>query len=266
MVTQMSLKKAEGSINQSTFREYFESFVVTIILALFGTTFIVQAFKIPTPSMEDNLLVGDHLLVNKFVYGKPDEWLKPGLPFQQVKHGDIIVFRYPEDPTKHYVKRAVGLPGDRIRIVNQKLYRNGKLVKEPYAFYKRPGRKDLEIRDNFPLFKAQVSRFADYVQKRDIFLSYRYFKEFIEGDAIVVPPQSYFAMGDNRDNSADSRYWGFVPRKNIVGRVFVIYWSFETAPNEHLYNSVVDRIQQFVDVIINFFQKTRWSRTFKLVR
>lgn len=264
-MTTVNLNKADQPVKQSTLREYFESFVVTIILALFGTTFVVQAFKIPTPSMEDNLLVGDHLLVNKFVYGNPGRWLKPLLPFQQVKHGDIIVFRYPEDPAKHYVKRAIGLPGDRIRLKNQQLYRNGELVPESYVFHKRPGRKDLEVRDNLPLNEAQMSHFADYNRNRDIHLAYRYFKEFTDDKDIVVPPGRYFAMGDNRDNSADSRYWGFVPRKNIVGRVFIIYWSYETDPREHLHNSLTDRTGQFADVLLNFFRKTRWSRTFKLV-
>ena len=252
-------------MKQSTLREYLESFAVTIVLALFGTTFVVQAFKIPTPSMEENLLVGDHLLVNKFLYGNPDNWLKSLLPFQEVQHGDVIVFRYPDDPSKHYVKRAIGLPGDRIRLVNQKLYRNGELVKEPYVFHRRPGRTDIEIRDNLPLSETWISRFSDYGLNREIFLSYRYFKDFTDGNDIVVPANNYFAMGDNRDNSADSRYWGFVPRKNIVGRAFVIYWSFETEPNEYLQDSMADRINQFVNVIINLFQKTRWERTFKVV-
>src|SRR5262247_3115335 len=122
----------ETTFKKSTAREYFESRVITVILALFGTTFIVQAFKIPTPSMEDNLLVGDHLLVNKLVYGKPDGGLTRLLPFREIRHGDIIVFKYPEDLSKNYVKRAIGLPGDRLRIVNQTVYLNGKPLYEPY--------------------------------------------------------------------------------------------------------------------------------------
>jgi signal peptidase I len=251
---------------QSTLREYLESLMVTVILALFGTTFIVQAFKIPTPSMEDNLLVGDHLLVNKFVFGKPDSWAGRLLPFREIKRGDVIVFKYPEDLSKHYVKRAIGIPGDRIRISNQKLFLNGRLLEEPYVFHKAPDRNNVPIRDNFPLLRQQMVRFADYQQNKDIFDSYIYFKEYTQGDEIVVPPGFYFAMGDNRDNSADSRYWGFVPRKNIVGRALVIYWSFVTDPNEHLRDSLSDRVLQFTDVVINFFKKTRWNRTFKLVR
>jgi signal peptidase I len=250
---------------QSTLREYFESLVVTVILALFGTTFVVQAFKIPTPSMEDNLLVGDHLLVNKFIFGKPDAWIAKILPFREVRHGDIIVFKYPEDLSKHYVKRAIGIPGDRIRISNQQLFLNGNLLPEPYTFHKAPDHHNLPLRDNFPLLKEQMSRFSDYQQNKEIFDSYLYFKEYAKDGEIVVPEDCYFAMGDNRDNSADSRYWGFVPRKNIVGRALIIYWSYVTDPNEHLHDSFLDRVQQFADVFINFFKKTRWRRTFMLV-
>jgi signal peptidase I len=251
---------------QSTLREYFESLVVTVILALFGTTFIVQAYKIPTPSMEDNLLVGDHLLVNKFLFGKPDVWLRRVLPFREIRRGDVIVFKYPLDLSKSYVKRAIGLPGDRIHIVNQKLYIAGKEMEEPYIFHKDMGHTSLPIRDTFPISKQQLSRFADYQQNRDVFDSYFYYRDFMQGDEVVVPPGYYFAMGDNRDNSLDSRYWGFVPRKNILGRAVVIYWSFETDPTEHLHTSFLDRVLQYADVVINFLRKTRWNRTFMLVR
>jgi signal peptidase I len=247
---------------QSTLREYFESLVVTVILALFGTTFIVQAFKIPTPSMADNLLVGDHLLVNKFIFGNPDSWISRFLPFREIRRGDVIVFKYPEDLSKHYVKRAIGIPGDRIRISDQNLYLNGNLLKEPYIFHKAADRRNLPIRDNFPLL--EIKQFAEY--DKDIYDSYYHFSDYVKEGEVVIPPNCYFAMGDNRDNSADSRYWGFVPRKNIVGRALVIYWSFVTDPNEHLHNSLVDKIEQFADVFINFFTKTRWSRTFTLVR
>jgi signal peptidase I len=251
---------------QSTLREYFESLVVTVILALFGTTFIVQAFKIPTPSMEDNLLVGDHLLVNKFVFGKRDVGVARLLPFREIRHGDVIVFKYPEDLSKNYVKRAIGLPGDRLQIINQIVHLNGKPLEEPYTFHKATESRNLPIRDNFPMLKEQITRFADYQQNKDIFDSYFFFKEYVQDKEIVIPEGYYFAMGDNRDNSADSRYWGFVPRKNIVGRALIIYWSYDTDPDEHLRDSFGDRVQQFADVFINFFRKTRWSRTFKLVR
>jgi signal peptidase I len=249
----------------STIRDYFESLVVTVILALFGTTFIIQAFKIPTPSMEDNLLVGDHLLVNKFVFGSNNTLLGKLLPARDIHRGEVIVFKYPEDMTKHYVKRAIGVPGDRIRIDSQKLYVNDQLMEEPYIFHKMPEHRNVLVRDIFPLSKDIMDRLSDYLQNKDLFDSYLYYKPFLQGQEIVVPPGCYFAMGDNRDNSADSRYWGFVPRKNIVGRALIIYWSYQTDSNEHLQTSVADRLYQYGDVIINFFKKTRWTRTFRLV-
>jgi signal peptidase I len=249
----------------STLRDYFESLVVTVILALFGTTFIVQAFKIPTPSMEDNLLVGDHLLVNKFVFGSPNSLLHRVLPSREIRRGDVIVFKYPEDLTKHYVKRAIGLPGDRIKIDGQKLFINGELYEEPYIFHKMPEYRNVLVRDIFPLSREMMNRLSGYQQNRDIYDSYIFYRPFLKGDEIVIPPEQYFAMGDNRDNSADSRYWGFVPRKNIVGRALIIYWSYDTDPNEHLRTGAADRLYQYADLIINFLRKTRWSRSFMLI-
>src|SRR5215467_15980569 len=129
---------AEVAFKKSTAREYFESLVITVILALFGTTFIVQAFKIPTPSMEDNLLVGDHLLVNKFAFGARGSIFDRILPLKDIKRGDVIVFKYPKDLTKHYVKRAIGLPGDRIKIIDKQVYVNDKPLSEPYKIHKAP--------------------------------------------------------------------------------------------------------------------------------
>ncbi|MFN8006354.1 MAG: signal peptidase I [Terriglobia bacterium] len=251
---------------QSTLREYFESLVVTVILALFGTTFVVQAFKIPTPSMADNLLVGDHLLVNKFVFAKDDPGIGKILPYREIKRGDVIVFKYPEDLSKNYVKRAIGMPGDRIHIENQTVFLNGAPLDEKYVFHKSRGPQNLPVRDNFPIQKDQMTRFSDYMQNKDIFDSYLFYKPYLDGKDIIVPPSSYFAMGDNRDNSADSRYWGFVPRKDIVGRALLIYWSYETDEDEHLRESFLDHVGQYADVVVNFFRKTRWNRTFKVVR
>src|SRR5262245_42034365 len=142
---------AEVVFKKSTAREYFESLVITVILALFGTTFIVQAFKIPTPSMEDNLLVGDHLLVNKFAFGARGSILDKVLPFKDIKHGDVIVFKYPKDLTKHYVKRAIGLPGDHVRIMDKQVIVNGQRLVEPYKIHKAPpGIYADPFRDSFP--------------------------------------------------------------------------------------------------------------------
>src|SRR5262245_38265033 len=240
----------ENTFKKSTAREYFESLVITVILALFGTTFIIQAFKIPTPSMEDNLLVGDHLLVNKFAFGAPGSIFDKVLPLKSVHRGDVIVFKFPKDLSKHYVKRAIGLPGDHVKLIDKQVYVNGQAIVEPYKVHKAPpGAYSDPFRDNFP-----VAHGSDWYQA------------FLQGDEVVVPPDHYFAMGDNRDNSSDSRYWGFVPREFIVGKALIIYWSYETDSDEYRRTDVVDRVQQITDLFTNFFTKTRWSRSFKIIR
>jgi signal peptidase I len=227
------IEKQEGCLvdfQKSTLREYFESIAITAIIALFVTTFVVQAFKIPTASMESNLLIGDHLLVNKFVYGMHPSFLSNLLPFKNPQHGDVIVFKYPNSPEVAYVKRLIGMPGDTVEMVGRTVYVNSQPLKESYTQYIDPG----SIYEHF--------------------------------GPIVVPPDSYFAMGDNRDNSQDSRYWGFVPRKHMIGKAFVIYWSFETPRDEYMQTAVLDRLKQFADVFLNFFTKTRWGRTFRVIR
>jgi signal peptidase I len=253
---------AEVAYKKSTIREYFESLVITVILALFGTTFIVQAFKIPTPSMEDNLLVGDHLLVNKFVFGSRGSVLDAVLPFKDIKRGDVIVFKYPKDLTKHYVKRAIGLPGDHVRIIDKAVVVNGKPLDEPYKIHKSPpGSYADPVRDFFPP-KPHPGRIYRSLDDEDPY----WYEDFTKNGEIIVPEGHYFAMGDNRDNSADSRYWGFVPRDLIVGKGLIIYWSYETDSDEYRRTEVSDRVQQFTDLFTNFFTKTRWSRTLKIIR
>lgn len=252
---------AEAVFKKSTAREYFESLVITVILALFGTTFIVQAFKIPTPSMEDNLLVGDHLLVNKFAFGTRGSILDPILPFKNINRGDVIVFRYPKDLTKHYVKRAIGLPGDHIKIIDKQVYINDRPLNEPYKIHKAPpGSYADPFRDFFPP-KPQPGRLYRSADEDPY-----WYEDFEKDGEIVVPPGHYFAMGDNRDNSADSRYWGFVPRELIVGKGLIIYWSYETDSDEYRQTDVSDRFHQVRDLFTNFFTKTRWSREFKIIR
>lgn len=222
-------EEAEVEFHKSTVREYFESIVITAIIALFATTFVVQAFKIPTGSMESNLLIGDHLLVNKFAYGLNSGFLARLLPYKEPKRGDVIVFKYPNSPEVAYVKRLIGMPGDRIEMVGHTVYANGQAIKENYTQYIDPG--------------SIYARYGPY----------------------TVPAGSYFAMGDNRDNSQDSRFWGSVPRDYLLGKALVIYWSFETPRDEYLQTSVPDRLKQFADVFLNFITKTRWHRTLKII-
>src|SRR5271163_1809479 len=233
---------ARGSIAEWT---------VTILLLLFGTTTLVQAFVIPTGSMEDTLLIGDHLLVDKLAYAPSGAISKYLLPYEEPKRGDIIVFRYPIDISQTFVKRLIGVPGDRIKIINQVVYRNGVALNEPYVYHKNPYPDS--YRDNFPGSEPNVMLYhpAETMLKDDV----------INGE-VVVPAGNFFAMGDNRDNSLDSRYWGFVPRENIIGKPLVIYWSYD-APTEDWvdYNA-----NHFIDLAKNFFVKTRWNRELKLVR
>ncbi|MBI5190444.1 MAG: signal peptidase I [Nitrospirae bacterium] len=184
---------------KSVLREYVEAIVVAAILALFIRTFLVQAYKIPSGSMEDTLLIGDHLLVNKFVYGTRVPFTdKKFFPVRSPKRGDILVFRFPEDESKDFIKRIIGTPGDVVEVINKMVYVNGKPIDEPYTVYKDSEvlPRELNNRDNY--------------------------------GPVKVPPGQYFAMGDNRDRSHDSRFWGFLTEGQVVGEAMVIYWSWDT--------------------------------------
>jgi signal peptidase I len=228
---------------------------VTILLLLFGTTMLVQAYVIPTGSMEDTLLVGDHLLVDKLAYapqGKISHYL---LPYQPVKRGDIIVFRYPLDINNTFVKRAIGLPGDRLKIVNRVLYINGKQMNEPYVVHKS-SHYGYDYKDYFPGDAGMgLRKEAQEMLERNV--------DRTTGE-LLVPDGCYFAMGDNRDSSDDSRFWGFVPRQNIIGKPLIVYWSFE-APTEQLQDPSISW-EHTKDLAVHFFSKTRWKRSFMLVR
>jgi signal peptidase I len=250
-LTEQAPGKAESA--RDTARGTIAEWTVTIILLLFGTTALVQAFVIPTGSMEDTLLIGDHLLVDKLAYAPSDPVAKHLLPYAEVKRGDIIVFRYPVDIKQTFVKRVIGVPGDRIRLVSKQVYRNGEKLYEPFKVHKFDYIEP--YRDNFPEAppNSQVLDRGLAMLERNV----------VNGE-VVVPGGSYFAMGDNRDSSLDSRYWGFVPRENIMGKPVIIYWSYD-ASTEALTGPTIS-LDHFVDLAAHFFTKTRWRRTFKLVR
>ena len=191
-----------------------QSLAGTVVIAIFVITFIVQAFQIPSESMENTLLIGDYLLVDKAHYGHSDVWSWL-LPYRPIRRQDIIVFRYPVNPVQHFVKRVVAIPGDHVRLINKHVYVNGVRQDDAYASFKSAWHDS--FRDNFPdggLYGERNSaRWFAQAQR------------LTEGGALVVPEQCYFVLGDNRDDSYDSRYWGFVPRENVVGRPLVIYWS-----------------------------------------
>jgi signal peptidase I len=233
-------------------RGFIAEWAVTILLLVFGTATLVQAFVIPTGSMEDNLLIGDHLLVDKLAYAPAGALSRYLLPYTPVKRGDIVVFSYPVDIRQTFVKRVIGVPGDRLRLSAKQLILNGKPVDEPFKFQKLPYFDT--YRDNFP--SAPNSQVDD--RALDMLAHH-----VVDGE-VVVPPGNYFVMGDNRDNSLDSRYWGFVPRSHIIGKPLLIYWSYD-APTLHLVNSGISA-EHFEDLVRHFFTKTRWSRTFQLIR
>jgi len=246
---------------KSSTRDTFESLVVTVILAIFGTTFVLQAFKIPTGSMETTLLIGDHLLVNKFIFAPPGGYLARLLPYRELRRGDVVVFKFPpsdeqSEPGEHYVKRVIGLPGDHIRVFHRQVFVNGQPLYEPYVHHTFPD--ELRPGDDFPPPEAEYLRGATTAWSAEM-------ASYVRNDEIVVPPGKYFVMGDNREQSWDSRFWGFVPRSVVSGRPLLIYWSFETPRDEYMHNSLDDRISQLVGLIIHFPTRTRWRRTFMFV-
>jgi len=234
---------------------------VTILLMLFASTSLAWSYVIPTGSMEDTLMIGDHIVVDKLAYAPPGVTSKYLLPYEEPKRGDIIAFRYPADISQLFVKRVIGLPGDHLKIVHQQVYVNGKKLTEPYVYHKS-GYLD-PYRDYFPSAPTSTELIPD--SKRDALLHEMLQHHVVSGE-VVVPPHSYFAMGDNRDNSEDSRYWGFVPRDNIVGKPVLIYWSYNTTTDMLMPHSASGYSNHFVDVCAHFFTKTRWDRTFRLIR
>ena len=235
-------------------RGVIAEWTVTIILLLFGTTTLVQAFVIPTGSMEDTLLVGDHLLVDKLAYAPGGAVSKHLLPYSDVKRGDIIVFRYPIDIKQTYVKRAMGVPGDHIRLENKQLYLNGHALDERKYVVHKTEYID-SYRDNFPSDpNVPLTPTAQAMIEHNVV-----------NHEVVVPPGHIFAMGDNRDSSWDSRYWGFVPRENIIGKPLVIYWSYN-GTTEDFSNPNPFAPEHLLDLVTHFFSKTRWSRTLKFPR
>lgn len=237
-----------------TARHFIADWALQILLLLFGTTTLLQAFVVPTGSMEGTLNVGDHLFVDKLAYAPAGAFTGKLLPYSAVRRGDIIVFRYPLDIRENYVKRVIGVPGDRVRIAAKQVWVNGKLLREPYVQHVDPNTD--AYRDNFP--PSPEWRTFPTAQSRDMV------RDHVHAGELVVPPGMYFAMGDNRDNSSDSRYWGFVPRENITGKPIVIYWSYD-APTERLIDPN-PRADHLLDIAQHFFTKTRWERMFRPIR
>jgi len=227
-----------NDFKKSTVREYFESIVIAVILALFVRTFVLQAFKIPTGSMENNLLIGDHLLVNKFVYSPTATGLERAVfPIGTIRRGDVLVFKSPVEPERDLIKRVIGLPGDKLEQKEKKIYINGKLLDEPYVFFLEPPRHNSEL--------SEANTASDPRENYG---------------PVIVPANQYFMMGDNRDNSLDSRYWGFMPANYVKGKAVLIYWSYESEREDYEDESAGAAIKGLASVFMHFFTKTRWDR------
>lgn len=237
---------------KQTRMESLSSMAVVLATALFIITFNIQAFEIPTSSMENTLLVGDHVFVDRITTAPPTSWawFEHSRP---ICHGDIVVFYSVETPDLHLVKRVIGIPGDRIHLRNGVVYRNGEALKESYVIHSVGDR--VPYRDNFPSippWQAGDTVIPGWPVR--------------QGEDIVVPPGRYFVMGDNRDVSHDSRYFGTIPRENIIGRPLFIYWSFQTPEEQYQKTSLGDRVAFYGHVALHFVDQTRWSRMLHVVQ
>ncbi len=227
-------------------RGFVAEWAMTILFYLFATTTLVQAYVIPTGSMEGTLRVGDHVLFDRLAYSDPGPIGRHLLPYRDIARGDIVAFHYPEDTSQTFVKRVIGLPGDRIHLIDKQVFRNGRRLIEPYTQHVSP---DIDpYRDDFPIGPGIFTT----ARGQDMFAHH-----VANGD-VVVPPGVLFVMGDNRDDSSDSRYWGFVPRSYVVGKPLIVYWSYD-APTDDLLKW---NLAHVLDVAEHFFIKTRWNRMF----
>lgn len=239
--------------------EFLASLAGVLVTGLFIITFIVQAFEIPSSSMEQTLLIGDHVFVNRVQFSPKSNWIGPLLPYREPRRGDVVVFLSmdPRTPDLYIVKRIIGVPGDRIHLRDGVVYRNGQALSEPYARHEGGPAED-PYRDNFPTVSA-----GDELNVTDEWKLTM--QSHIDDGDIVVPPHSYFGMGDNRNVSLDSRYWGFITEGHVIGRPMFIYWSFETPEDQYQQREVGQRVGFLAHTIIHFFDETRWRRTFKVV-
>ena len=236
-------ERSQPKWEPSTLREYFTTLVICTVAALFVTTYVVHPMSVPTPSMEPTILIGDRILVDKFTIRNGYIPGLPLLPIYRVQRQDIIVCKAPLQPDILLVKRIIGLPGETLEIRDKTVYIDGKALEEPYKMHSDPNIYS----------KGSPDSLQGNIQ-RDNF------------PAVTIPKDSYFVMGDNRDDSLDSRYWRFLPKQYIVGRPLFIFWSYQDAPDSHLKTSPLELIQLYGERVLFFFTRTRWSRMGRLVR
>ncbi|MCU0289097.1 MAG: signal peptidase I [Acidobacteria bacterium] len=278
-------KKTEKIIEEkkvrevSIFREYVELFSETLVYVFFVMTFLLQSFVIPTGSMQNNILIGDHLLVNKVAYSRSQGSIDDIIfPQKKIARGSIVTFKAPAEMDKEYVKRVIGLPGETISIVNKNVYIDGKLLNEPYVHFDQNNITG-GYGDNFPLQQpryidvlGKISFLPFYINDANGYIDVKRTSEVCEQfkDAVIsavnekvfkVPEGYYFCMGDNRDHSYDSRFWGPVPANYIIGKPWRVYWSYESSTEDYLTPGMQHKLKDIARTIINFFSKTRWNRT-----
>ncbi|MGH9449104.1 MAG: signal peptidase I [Terriglobia bacterium] len=236
--------------------------LLVILVAVFCIrTFVGEATVIPTGSMENTILIGDHVFLDKLSYGPQIPYTPLRLPWLgSIHRGDIIAFHYPRNPSQMYVKRVIGVGGDVIRVVNKQVYRNGRKLVEPYAIHTRPG--IMRWPDNFPPPIGEVDELAEAGGVDPTWA--RQIPEYIHRDGLHVPKGYLFVMGDNRDDSSDSRFWGFVPIQNVVGEPLFVYWSYNAPTSDWMADSLEGRLRFDGSIIVNFIRRTRWSRMGKL--
>ena len=234
------------------------SLLVVLVCVLCIRTFVAEATVIPTGSMESTILIGDHVFLNKLLYGPRVPYTSIRLPeLRKIHRLDIVAFRYPVNPSQMFVKRVIGMGGDVVKIENKRVFLNGKPLFEPYVQYLPTANQSL--RDDFPPSLSLIETYPAYLGLDSNWA--RQMPSFIRDDGLHVPPGYLFVMGDNRDNSLDSRFWGFVPLENVVGEPLFVYWSYDAPSKDWLADSFADRLKFDGSIIWNFAKHTRWSRT-----
>lgn len=243
---------------KSVVRDYFEQGLITVIMALFGMTFVLQAVEVPTGSMQNTIYIGDHFFVNKFIFGKRTAWLGPLQPAREIKRGDIIVFKLPSDPKTNYVKRVIGLPGDTVQQRGTRVSVNGQELPEQRVTVDLTG--DYNARSALRESKTEPAppsaTYKVYYESRERGGAAQTHVEqnakYAVREPFTVPPNSYFVMGDSRDNSVDSRFWGAVPRSNVIAHALYVHWSYNRRDPEN---------RQYGFALLDVLLNTRWSRT-----
>jgi signal peptidase I len=248
----------EHVMEKGILRDYFETIVICVIFVVFARAFVFQQSKIPTGSMIPTLLIGDYIMVNKFMYAPTVSATERSLlPIRDIRRGDIIVFKYPEEPEKDYIKRVIGLPGEFIEMRNKTVHINGVALDEPYKAHEgdmkpeswakiREGEAPLSAGEHLPRSWPNIGNGVNF-------------------GPVLIPEGHYFCMGDNRDNSRDSRSWGTVPRENVKGKAFIIWWSFSGEENDHIRTGLLERARSIAYKLIYFIPKSRFKRCLRFI-